>query len=186
MELPIMEYDEIVAGLRKMTYSSFAQSLLRQYDQNGGLTYYQWDAAERAIHGHQKREQAKAQRVEMDYMKIETLLFKARANGLKKPVFRACGMTFSLAPSTGKNPGAVYVKTGGEYIGKLNCGRWYPSQMAAPDVAERLAEIVADPKGKAIEYGRETGRCACCGRTLTDPKSIELGIGPICLDQWGL
>jgi hypothetical protein len=27
------------------------------------------------------------------------------------------------------------------------------------------------------------GKCACCGRTLTDPISIERGIGPICWDM---
>lgn len=182
----VMEYDDIIAGLRQMPKSDFAQSLLRQYAQRGDLSHRQWDAAEQAILRHRERQASKPQQVQMDYMRIETLLFTARANGLKKPVFRACGMTFSLAPSTGSNPGAVYVKTGGLYVGKLNCGRWYPSRDAAPDVTERLAEIVADPKGKAIDYGRETGRCACCGRTLTDPKSIELGIGPICAEHFGL
>lgn len=31
----------------------------------------------------------------------------------------------------------------------------------------------------AIEVWHE-GRCCVCGRTLTDPESIELGIGPVC------
>lgn len=29
-------------------------------------------------------------------------------------------------------------------------------------------------------YGRETGQCGQCGRTLTNPESIAAGIGPIC------
>lgn len=35
--------------------------------------------------------------------------------------------------------------------------------------------------GKA--YAMESGRCYVCGRTLTDPVSIELGIGPICREN---
>lgn len=182
-----MEYDDIIEGLRGMPQSDFAQSLLRQYRQKGDLSHRQWDAAEQSILRYRQRQQERqAERVEMDYIRIETLLFTARANGLKKPIFRACGMTFSLAPSNGKNAGAVYVKTGGMYIGKLMMGRWHPSREAAPDAAKKLAEVAADPRGKAIDYARETGVCACCGRTLTDPKSVELGIGPICIEQWGL
>lgn len=30
------------------------------------------------------------------------------------------------------------------------------------------------------DYGRLTGRCGCCGRTLTDPASKMRGIGPEC------
>lgn len=33
---------------------------------------------------------------------------------------------------------------------------------------------------EAAEFGRATGVCCCCGRELTNPASIEAGIGPIC------
>lgn len=36
-------------------------------------------------------------------------------------------------------------------------------------------------KEQAAAYGRETGICMICNRTLTDPKSIAQGIGPICI-----
>jgi hypothetical protein len=39
---------------------------------------------------------------------------------------------------------------------------------------------------QAKEYGRETGVCISCGAQLTDPASIEAGIGPICASKWGL
>jgi hypothetical protein len=32
----------------------------------------------------------------------------------------------------------------------------------------------------ALAYVRETGTCGVCHRTLTDPESVALGIGPIC------
>lgn len=36
---------------------------------------------------------------------------------------------------------------------------------------------------EAKAYGRETGVCCNCGAELTDPKSIEAGIGPICASR---
>jgi hypothetical protein len=36
-------------------------------------------------------------------------------------------------------------------------------------------------KEQAAEYGRRTGVCLICGRTLTDPTSVAQGIGPICI-----
>lgn len=35
-------------------------------------------------------------------------------------------------------------------------------------------------------YGRASGTCGMCGRKLTTPESIELGIGPICAGRVGL
>lgn len=36
-------------------------------------------------------------------------------------------------------------------------------------------------KDQAAEYGRRTGVCMICNRTLSDPKSVAQGIGPICI-----
>lgn len=32
----------------------------------------------------------------------------------------------------------------------------------------------------AAEFGRQFGTCCVCARTLTNPKSVEAGIGPVC------
>jgi len=37
---------------------------------------------------------------------------------------------------------------------------------------------------EALEF-RHAGKCCCCGRKLTDPLSIELGIGPVCGNHKG-
>ena len=34
-------------------------------------------------------------------------------------------------------------------------------------------------------FGLRTGMCAICGRTLTDPESVQKGIGPICEGKYG-
>jgi len=39
-------------------------------------------------------------------------------------------------------------------------------------------------KEQAQAYGRATGQCCVCNRTLTNPESIEEGIGPVCGGRW--
>jgi hypothetical protein len=44
-----------------------------------------------------------------------------------------------------------------------------------------LKKIAAAGAKKAMErFGQEIGACGICGRTLTDPLSIKIGIGPVC------
>lgn len=43
-----------------------------------------------------------------------------------------------------------------------------------------LATIAVDPAAAQMRYGVELGRCYACGRTLTDPVSRDMGIGPDC------
>ena len=38
---------------------------------------------------------------------------------------------------------------------------------------------------QAREYGQLTGRCAICGRLLTNEESIDYGIGPVCRERGG-
>jgi len=54
----------------------------------------------------------------------------------------------------------------------------------AVGLAEGFIDAATDPLAAAIAYGRETG--SCCGRELTNKVSIDLGIGPICREKWGL
>ena len=49
-----------------------------------------------------------------------------------------------------------------------------------------VQDAAADPYAAAKLYGQNTGSCSCCGRELTNALSIELGIGPICREKFGL
>ena len=53
------------------------------------------------------------------------------------------------------------------------------------DVKAIIMGAASDPLSAAIKYGKVSGSCSCCGRELTDPKSIEAGIGPICATKFG-
>jgi hypothetical protein len=113
---------------------------------------------------------------------------KAKSAGLKRPKMRFEHFTASLAPDTGRNPGAIYLKakSNGEYLGMIAEGRFKPAFTCTDGAREAVMAAMADPLEQAIAYGRKTGECSCCGRTLSDPESVERGIGPICATKFGL
>lgn len=80
-----------------------------------------------------------------------------------------------------RNKGGIYISAGGEYYGRVEADG---TPVLAPDAPEGLLELLErvneDPLAAAQDYGRETGTCSVCGRTLTDPLSIQAGIGPVC------
>lgn len=132
------------------------------------------------------REAAKAQRVaDVDLSPVHAMFDHARDAGLKKLSYRAEGLVIKPASATGANAGALYVKTvSGDYVGKIKDLKFFGNRDAKPEHVAALNTIAANPVEAAKAYGKLTGKCSCCGRTLTDPQSIELGIGPICQDNW--
>jgi len=55
--------------------------------------------------------------------------------------------------------------------------------LSRPEEERVSAAIASDPLGATKAYGYHVGRCGSCQRTLTDPESISLGIGPVCLKK---
>ena len=55
-------------------------------------------------------------------------------------------------------------------------GEW----VYTPGVVKNLSSDDVVSYEIAAAFGRRTGRCMMCGRTLTNPESIDAGIGPIC------
>jgi hypothetical protein len=173
------------------SWSSYASSLLRSLDQYGSLTQGQMDgvarmqasSAQRAA----EREAAVAAAPVLTLEKINTLFANALGTGLLKPVLRVGALAISIAPATGRNAGALYVKDRGDYAGKITAdGKFHAGRDTRAEVAAELQAIAADPLGRMVEHGRLTGCCSCCSRKLTNAESIALGIGPICREKWGL
>lgn len=55
-----------------------------------------------------------------------------------------------------------------------------PNSQEIIPILRLFVSVADDPRSKIEYYGIETGECSICGRPLTDPKSLESGIGPIC------
>jgi hypothetical protein len=116
---------------------------------------------------------------------IEKTFSAAQANSIKRPILRLDTFKLSLAPASGTNAGAIYVKQDDEYLGKIKDGRFIRVRACDDATEARVIAVCADPKAAAIAYGRREGSCSCCGRTLTNHTSIDLGIGPICAEKFG-
>ena len=111
----------------------------------------------------------------------------AKKNGIQFPKLHLGDYIFSPAGTQSKNAGAVYVKRADtrEYLGKIMIdGRFYYSTLTAAEILQ-IAELVEHPGDAAVAYGRKTGVCSCCGRSLTNALSVQLGIGPICREKYG-
>lgn len=82
----------------------------------------------------------------------------------------------------GVNAGGLYIFENGNYVAKIT-----QNGILKGRVSEDVQLILEDACENLIKlaqlYGHESGKCSVCHRTLSDPKSIELGIGPICLKR---
>jgi len=86
--------------------------------------------------------------------------------------------------------GAFYMVDGVVYRVKLGSrGFFYAEELEgnnfnyAPGAIRRIRVSDRMTLEQAKEYGIRTHTCGCCGRTLTNPDSIEMGIGPICASK---
>lgn len=64
---------------------------------------------------------------------------------------------------------------------KSRVGQDAPSAQAFQWIWRHISDPVLEEK---IEVAH-AGKCGKCGRLLTDPQSISIGIGPICREQMG-
>lgn len=185
---------ELLNAIREMTeWNDFAKSLMDQFNERGKWSENQIAAAKRMVEKvrvtrEAKRAERQANLPDVGSMtKIKDLFDKALERGLNKRALIFAGpdgekikLTPAKAPRT-----EIWVKMDGEFIGGIKDGKWN-SRIAAPWVAELLTAVAKDPTGQARLFGQKTGICCCCGRELTDPISVEAGIGPICAEKWGL
>jgi hypothetical protein len=110
----------------------------------------------------------------------------AKAKGLtvRNPKITIGGMTISPAKAHGKNPGALYVKDAGNYIGKVVGGKFIGTLNCTQEQTDRVLKFIADPAEAAKVYGQETGVCCVCNAELRSEWRLR-GIGPICAEKFG-
>jgi len=133
-----------------------------------------------------------------DFSKVYALFAKAK-QALKFPKIRlsVAGMPLmlSVAGPKSKAPGTVNV-TDGEKFGQ---NKWYgrvdsagkfeavnKDYPEAADVVNVLVAFANDPLKVAKEYGKMTGYCCFCNKSLSDEQSVAAGFGPVCAKNFGL
>lgn len=137
------------------------------------------------------------------HLKILDLLHKANESGIRYPKIRMnteveLDLQLSLAGPNAKFPGCVnltngigYNQPGNHWYGRINRdGKIAYPRFTTEDEKEtieyELLQFGKNPAGYAKLYGKETGGCMFCGKTLTDPQSIAVGYGPVCASRYGL
>ncbi len=108
----------------------------------------------------------------------------AAAAGVQRPRMRFTGITVSLSFSGAE----IYVNSAidGAYLGKIVGNGFSKGSKCDAGRAASVLAVMSDPLAYAVAYGRETGSCSCCGRELSDPISVERGVGPVCLANYRL
>lgn len=53
-----------------------------------------------------------------------------------------------------------------------------------PGGIAKLAAALPLTLTEAAQFGHMHGYCLCCGRNLSDPKSVTAGIGPVCAKKF--
>lgn len=126
---------------------------------------------------------------------IADFIRAARERGLKFPKVTFLGpqnaeLTLTLAGAKSTNPGAVFVKLAGDYMGSIATDGVVRGKLAyRPELLSLLQTIAADPATAAAAYGKLSGRCSFCRTRLTDDRtgsSVEVGYGPVCARRYGL
>ncbi len=127
----------------------------------------------------------------IDQSLIVAFLTAAKAH-IKNPKVRflapdgASELRLSLAGSTSKYQGAIQVKVGFEWMGRINVDGTVIGRGIDAALLTTLTTIAVNPAAAAKAYGALMGRCSFCNLQLTDAGSVEVGYGPICASHYGL
>jgi hypothetical protein len=109
---------------------------------------------------------------------------KAPGLAIHNPKITIGGMTISPAKADSKNPGALYVKQAGTYLGKISDGKFMAVRECSESQRQQVLKFVANPAEAAKVYGQETGVCCCCNAVLKSEWRLR-GVGPICAEKYG-
>lgn len=178
---------------------AFADSLVSQYEARGRLSDKQMFYVNKLIASVASGEAREAREApagssDVSFVKLAEMFDKAAAE-LTRPrvMFAADGVgEFQVrrAGDNSRNPGYLYVTFDGEYVGKIEPlvkgARFYATRECPAAVVQSLTKFNSDPVKAAVAYGQATGNCCFCARKLDDPRSVEVGYGPICADRFGL
>jgi hypothetical protein len=201
-----LEWHEAIAELRTIVAlnpnNDFASSLLSREDKDQYMSDSQvswvYKLAQDALDERNMDGKLKAlSDASVDASDLLGTLVEANVKGIKKPILRfqmANGAQVRIKYMTrGGNAGGAWVTVNDELRGKIddqgvfvtyNCR--YQDQQWVEEFSTFIEQISADVNGALTAYGKLTSQCGCCGLPLTNKESIERGIGPICLDKYGL
>lgn len=183
----------IIANRARFDFAAKMNEVVVRY---GDLSPGQRAAVERCIDREVAKATERAERIQqapqadtagIDRLKaaFDKAIAYTAEKGLKlSPKIVVGGMKISPAKAASKNPGALYVKAGATYLGKIAEGRFFASRECSDEQREKVLKFVADPAEAAKVYGQTTGTCCVCNATLRSEWKHR-GIGPVCAEKFG-
>lgn len=127
-------------------------------------------------------------------------LFERASDRLTRPAIvlstpETGAVRVSVAGHKSKYPGTLQVTGLGGYdvrpwLGRVNKDGTFTPGVGALGKEQALSGLLsrfaAAPAVVASEHGKVTGCCCFCNRALEDKRSVAVGYGPICADNYGL
>ena len=117
-----------------------------------------------------------------EYKSLVEKMYGAVKSKNRKFQVRLPGLTLSTI-TKGINQGGLYIYENNAYVGKITSTGHLKGSLS-DDALNLLEDAKENLLRLAKIYGHETGNCSLCGRTLSDPLSIQMGIGPICAKRF--
>lgn len=182
-------------GLKR---TGFVDSLMTQFERKGSLSGKQifWASklGNEAIDNADSEMQMSVMESETDGPYAEIVAFmkageKGNSTRLTFDIGSRFNITFSLAPSHGKNPDHIYVKCNHKYVGKMTpAGVFVAREGYYKEASIAVLDEMVDTGVGAyvLAYGQRSGNCACCARKLTDERSLTAGVGPVCAKRFNI
>lgn len=193
-----LEWDEALVLCSSLKSNDFAQSLVDQFNQNRRpLSPKQISWVYKFAQDESNKRQSTTPVLPKTPVFVNNILSsmaQARSNGLKKPQVRLVGpdklKVKIVYMATGTNAGGCWINiSSSDMFGYILGGQITPSgelRIFSREVCDKqvLADYFTAVDGNfeiaVKDYGFIMSSCSICGIPLTDPKSIERGIGPIC------
>lgn len=158
--------------LQKMSYNNFAMDLVEKKKVSATqIAWMHYLATQDVIDSQTPVEFG-------PYKQLVNKMYDAGAYRASKFQVRLPGMTLSTV-NKGANIGCVYVFENNNYVAKITS-----TGDLKGDVSEDVLNMLEDANDNLLQlakiYGHQTGTCSICARTLNDPLSVQMGIGPVC------
>jgi hypothetical protein len=131
-----------------------------------------------------------------DLSRIVAMFDRARAR-LRAPAITLDGFRVNVAGQRARQPGSLTITSAAqgydgrrEWLGRVTLAGTFEAGRSAPaDIAHKLRRFALDPEGEAAAYGALHGRCCFCNKRLgegEDQRSVAVGYGPTCAENYGL
>lgn len=172
----------------------FARSLVTAFNKYGRLTDRQMYFVEQIIARTSAPAPTPVATVSVDAIQI---MFEKAAQKLKRIKVSLKDSTgqkvvFKKAGNASKYAGQILVTDGGpfgaaKFFGRIDeSGSLITTPKATDSVVSLVKEFAANPEDTAGKYGRLTGGCCFCSKSLDDERSLKVGYGPVCAKHFGL